>query len=118
MPDSSPDALTEWFQSASDRLRLGRLPSAWREDALCTTEGVPTAVFFPSRRRGDVAAASARSICLRCPVRLDCADWAIRAGVDHGVWGGASPRQRMRMRTLGTKDVLDLKTARKNTPAG
>ena len=56
----------------------------------------------------DVAAAFARKICFRCPVRIDCAQWAIKANEDYGVFGGASPRQRQKMKSLGTADVLDI----------
>jgi WhiB family transcriptional regulator, redox-sensing transcriptional regulator len=119
----SEGAWIEWQNTSSERRRLGELNVDWRDDALCKEERIPTTMFYPDRKRGDVAAAEARKICLRCPVRLDCARWAMDAGEDHGVWGGASPRQRQRMRFMHTVDVLDVlakpaKKARPTTRAG
>lgn len=103
------DAWVEWLNTAHERRHIASLDFDWREEAVCKIESVPTVVFFPERKRGDVAAAQARDgYCMRCPVRLDCAQWAIDAGIEHGVFGGASPRQRQRMKQLGTPDVVDV----------
>ena len=54
----------------------------------------PPATFFPSDGVGvDVA----RRICATCPVKTPCLEYALRNGVDHGVWGGASERERRRI---------------------
>ena len=52
------------------------------------------AVFFPSDGMGVQAA---QRICSDCPVRLECLEYALADRVDHGVWGGASERERRRM---------------------
>lgn len=44
--------------------------------------------------------ASARRICLQCPVRERCMDFALTHRVEHGVWGATTPRQRRRMLSL------------------
>jgi WhiB family redox-sensing transcriptional regulator len=54
----------------------------------------PPSTFFPSDGVGvDVA----RRICATCPVKTPCLEYALRNGVDHGVWGGASERERRRI---------------------
>lgn len=47
----------------------------------------------------------ARAVCAGCPVQQPCADWAIDAGVRHGMWGALNPDElaaRRRMRRLWT----------------
>lgn len=104
----SDQAWIEWILGDSERKKLGSLENEWKQNAICSIENIPTKVFYPERKRGDVAAAFARKICFRCPVRIDCAQWAIKANEDYGVFGGASPRQRQKMKSLGTADVLDI----------
>ena len=54
----------------------------------------PPSTFFPSDGVGvDVA----RRICATCPVKTPCLEYALRNGVDHGVWGGTSERERRRI---------------------
>jgi WhiB family redox-sensing transcriptional regulator len=54
----------------------------------------PPATFFPSDGVGvDVA----RRICANCPVKSPCLEYALHNGVDHGVWGGTSERERRRI---------------------
>ena len=65
---------------------------AWMLSGLCR-EMDPTA-FFPS---DGVGVDKARKICATCPVQMDCLEYALRNRVDHGVWGGASERERRRI---------------------
>jgi len=51
-------------------------------------------IFFPSDGVGVVVA---QNICADCPVKVDCLEYALADRVDHGVWGGASERQRRRI---------------------
>jgi WhiB family redox-sensing transcriptional regulator len=54
----------------------------------------PPSTFFPSDGVGvDIA----RRICATCPVKTPCLEYALRNGVDHGVWGGTSERERRRI---------------------
>ena len=50
--------------------------------------------FFPSDGTG---VTKARSICADCPVKAPCLEYALRNRIDHGVWGGASERERRRI---------------------
>ena len=51
-------------------------------------------MFFP----GDgVGVIKAQKICATCPVKEQCLSYALDNHVDHGVWGGASERERRRI---------------------
>jgi WhiB family redox-sensing transcriptional regulator len=39
----------------------------------------------------------ARRICAECPVQAPCLEYALVERIDHGVWGGASERERRRI---------------------
>lgn len=54
----------------------------------------PPSVFFPS---DGVGVEVARQICATCPVKSPCLEYALRNRIDHGVWGGASERERRRI---------------------
>ncbi len=69
----------------------------WRDDARCA--GTGPELFFSER--GDNAGLElARKVCMDCPVRLDCLEYALEAGERWGMWGGLSERQRKRVRAL------------------
>jgi len=50
--------------------------------------------FFPS---DGVGVEQARKVCADCPVREPCLEYALTYRIDHGVWGGASERERRRI---------------------
>jgi len=50
--------------------------------------------FFPS---DGVGVERARKICADCPVKDECLEYALKYRIDHGVWGGASERERRRI---------------------
>jgi WhiB family redox-sensing transcriptional regulator len=61
-------------------------------DGNCRHE--PPSTFFPSDGVGvDVA----RRVCDGCPVKEPCLEYALHNRIDHGVWGGASERERRRI---------------------
>ena len=64
----------------------------WMAHGNCNNH--PPAVFFPS---DGVGVEIAKEICASCPVKEPCLEYAIENRVDHGVWGGASERQRRRI---------------------
>jgi len=53
-----------------------------------------TNVFFPSDNSGVIFA---QRICGPCPVKTPSLEYALANGIDHGVWGGASERERRRI---------------------
>jgi WhiB family redox-sensing transcriptional regulator len=64
----------------------------WMTQGLCRSERPST--FFPS---DGVGVEIARRICAECPVKSPCLEYALRHGIDHGVWGGTSERERRRI---------------------
>lgn len=72
-------------------------PGRWIEDALCVQIPDAAELFFPQWGRPDTAV-DAKAICLRCPVIADCLEYALRYKIEHGIWGGTSPRQREALR--------------------
>lgn len=57
---------------------------------------LPPALFFPER---GASTHEARATCAACPVAVQCLDYALENNERFGIWGGASERQRRRMRT-------------------
>jgi WhiB family transcriptional regulator, redox-sensing transcriptional regulator len=68
------------------------MDTSWMARGNCRDE-VP-ARFFPS---DGVGVDHARRICATCPVREPCLEYALEQRIDHGVWGGASERERRRI---------------------
>ncbi len=79
----------------------------WRTQALCAGHGIP--LIDPSGRlfilrlpeqlwhpqQGDSRSAGvARSICMACPVRVDCLARAVAGNEPLGIWGGCTERER------------------------
>jgi WhiB family redox-sensing transcriptional regulator len=52
-------------------------------------------IFFPTDGLGVQRAAA---ICALCPAREACLEYALRNGIQHGVFGGVSERARVRLR--------------------
>lgn len=74
---------------------------AWMADALCREH--PGVTFFLERGED---ARPAKAICSSCLVRDECLAYAIDQGSAlHGIWGGASDRERRRMRKSTTVDT-------------
>ncbi|MBV8161442.1 MAG: WhiB family transcriptional regulator [Acidimicrobiia bacterium] len=66
---------------------------AWTKSAAC--RGVDTETFYPATPAEE---AEALAVCATCPVRAQCLDHAIHNREMYGIWGGATPEQRRRMR--------------------
>jgi WhiB family redox-sensing transcriptional regulator len=64
----------------------------WMLDGLC--RGREPSFFFPS---DGVGVEHARKVCATCPVQMECLEYALRYRIEHGVWGGASERERRRI---------------------
>lgn len=78
-------------------------PTAWMADAAC--RGMDPNLFHPTDRGTETheTVAEAKAVCRRCPVMLECRDYALAENIVHGVWGGLSPRGRrgLRVRRAG-----------------
>jgi WhiB family redox-sensing transcriptional regulator len=74
---------------------LGGEPD-WRERALCSQTD-PEA-FFPEKGGGT---REAKRICSRCPVVIDCLQYALGRDERFGIWGGLSERERRALKRSG-----------------
>src|SRR5215475_2614241 len=72
--------------------RGGPVDMEWMAVGNCREES--PSLFFPS---DGVGVEVARRICATCPVKSPCLEYALANGIDHGVWGGASERERRRI---------------------
>lgn len=68
-------------------------PGAWADRGAC--RGLPTDHFF-SDDPADTE--TARTVCRPCPVRDDCAAYALALPGIGGIWGGLSEADRRRIR--------------------
>lgn len=66
----------------------------WMEDGVCRSVG--TELWFPDQGDG-WSAKKARAICQGCPSKRPCLEFALRNNERHGIWGGASERDRRKM---------------------
>jgi len=78
--------------------------TGWQFRAAC--RGEDSGLFFaPSyferKEEKDAREARARAICVHCPVREECLEYALRIREPHGIWGGLNELERrtvLRMR--------------------
>jgi WhiB family redox-sensing transcriptional regulator len=61
----------------------------WENDARCLQ--YDPEIFFATRARAE---RKAKSVCDRCPVRVECLAFALQSKVEFGVWGGLNGRER------------------------
>jgi WhiB family redox-sensing transcriptional regulator len=66
--------------------------TSWMVQGRC--RDLPPEVFFPS---DGVGVEVARHYCAECPVKGPCLEYALENHIEHGVWGGASERERRRI---------------------
>lgn len=68
----------------------------WMDRAACLN--IDPDIFFPERGE---SAKPAKRVCSQCPVVQQCLDYALTLPEDRlGVFGGTTPRERSRIRTL------------------
>ena len=68
------------------------MDTEWMRRARCRE--IPPGTFFPS---DGVGVEQARRVCVECPVKEPCLEYALQYRIDHGVWGGCSERERRRI---------------------
>lgn len=73
------------------------LSTTWQQDGLCRAQDAT--VFFPPshfehKPEREAREAKAKAICRRCPVQVQCLDWALAVREPFGVWGGRSESER------------------------
>ena len=50
----------------------------------------------------------ARAVCGGCEVRETCLSWALENGIEYGIWGGLSRRERKTLSRLELRDGPEL----------
>ncbi len=70
----------------------------WRALASCAR--YTPELFFPAGETGLAGAqiAMAKRICIGCPVRQDCLDYALASNQRFGIWGGLTEEERRPVR--------------------
>lgn len=71
-----------------------REDTSWQLFAACS--GTPAEVFFPrnDQSKDTRVWGRAKSVCLNCPVRAECLEYALDHEEKFGCWGGRSPKER------------------------
>lgn len=69
----------------------------WMDEALCS--GLPSEWFFTEKEQDRELELPGLEICPGCPVRPQCLDYALRrAELRFGVWGGATSKEREKLK--------------------
>jgi WhiB family redox-sensing transcriptional regulator len=74
---------------------LGR-PQYWTADAICAQVGED--FWHPERGGITDDTRAAKRVCLSCPVKQECLDYALERDEPFGIWGGLTARERRRQR--------------------
>lgn len=78
-----------------DTLELIPAPGDWAVNGLCTDLGADTEYdWFPEDDLQTEQSIRAQQVCSLCPVRVECANYAIKHKIPHGIWGGLTETQR------------------------
>lgn len=77
-----------------------RIEESWQIKAAC--RGPQAAVFFPPsqfERKEDKLERErrAKDICVTCPVKKECLDYAVSIREQHGIWGGLNEVERKQL---------------------
>lgn len=81
----------------------------WVKDAACRGRAIKqesSHEFFPTKGEHGFTAATetALQLCARCPVKEECLDFAVRNGIEYGIFGGLTGRERRNIRKRSRKD--------------
>ena len=101
MPDPATAVLT-WLISGEQSdpfawlAELTRRPW-WHSEAACRSHG--PAAFIIGKGANAATMDRARAICSKCPVTVQCLDYALADPDTVGIWAGTTGRQRRQMRS-------------------
>lgn len=83
------------------------METIWMANGNCADKA--PALFFPS---DGVGVEIAKKVCVDCPVKAQCLEYALDQRIDHGVWGGTSERERRRiLRARAGRRQADVRSA-------
>lgn len=69
----------------------------WMDEAACAKIGAPD-LWFPHPGQVSTESRAVVDVCRGCPVRLDCLQFALDNGEQHGIWGGLTVTERDQLR--------------------
>lgn len=91
--------------------KMVSLPTEWMERGLCwntAPDGADKWEFFPNTAEQVLSKADslqayedARRLCRLCEVSDECLDYALQSNQLFGMWGGKTPKERLRIRRKG-----------------
>lgn len=93
------DRITPLVDSVRDVIEIDLLRPRWMRNAACRDQGFDA--WFSAEEFSEEADI-ARQVCSGCGVRPECLDYALAAGIRHGLWGGLSARERAALVTSGS----------------
>lgn len=78
----------------------------WRHKSICRDEDPE--LYYPIGTSGPalLQIEQAKATCRRCPVKDECLQFALDAGIDTGIWGGLSEEERRAVKRRGGLRVL------------
>lgn len=77
------------------------------KEAACCDAGIDPDSFFPMNKHITSTNRMARKVCHKCPVKVECLEYALDNDERHGIWGGLFTRERdalKRSRSLNGKN--------------
>lgn len=89
-------------------------------------------MFFPEAKDYTKTVRSAKEVCATCPFSKACMLFAIQNGIDSGIWGGATPKERDHIQrhptvmddyikslvlTRGKRDIIAIKAPKEEDPS-
>lgn len=92
MPKQAPRRNTD-----TRRRRLHPVAADWEWQLSAACRGADSSLFFASagetRRDRFTRESTAKALCARCPVRLQCQRHAVAVGEPYGLWGGLTQHE-------------------------
>jgi WhiB family transcriptional regulator, redox-sensing transcriptional regulator len=62
--------------------------------------------YFEKRSQKNAREALAKALCVRCPVRVDCLEYALEIREGHGIWGGLNEMERRALLRERTREAV------------
>lgn len=84
----------------------------WHQLANCA--GTDPDAFFPEHSESQKAP---KLVCKSCPVQVDCLNYALRNNIEHGIWGGLSAWERIKIRRRNLPNRPQGRPSKENTYA-
>ena len=82
---------------------------SWWERAVCRGQDASfffAPSYFEKRAEKQAREAVAKALCVRCPVREPCLEFALTTRDPHGVWGGLNEMERRALLRVRDREAL------------